>query len=56
MTNNKTDIKPLIDGYNSQAAPVNPPAAAIFNQGVTNEAGIREAADRRREHSSRLSR
>jgi hypothetical protein len=44
-----------IDGYNSQAAPVAPPAAAIFDKGVTDEKGAQEACDKRRAHSAALS-
>jgi hypothetical protein len=42
------------DGYNSQVAPVTPPAAAQFNKGARDLSEIREAADRRREHSAKL--
>jgi hypothetical protein len=55
MTNKTDNIKPLIDGYNSQAAPVTPPAAAIFNKGAATVREMQEAADRRREHSRALS-
>jgi hypothetical protein len=44
-----------VDGYNSQAAPVTPPAAAIFDKGVTDEKGAQEACDQRRAHSAALS-
>jgi hypothetical protein len=43
------------DGYNSQAAPVTPPAAAKFGVGARSLEQIKEATERRREHSHKLS-
>jgi hypothetical protein len=44
-----------VDGFNSQAAPVRPPAAAMFNRGAANLAEIKDATDQRRAHSAALS-
>ena len=43
-----------IDGYDSAAAPVKPPAAAIFDRGTSTREGVAEAQNARREHSRRL--
>jgi hypothetical protein len=53
---NNHGITPLVDGYNSQGTKTEPPSAAVFNKGATTEREMQEAADRRREHSSALSR
>ena len=44
-----------VDGYNSQAAPVRPPQAAMFDKGATTLPEIEDACDQRREHSRLLS-
>ena len=44
-----------IDGYNSEAAPVRPPQAAMFDKGATTLAEMQDACDQRREHSAALS-
>ena len=43
-----------IDGYDSAAAPVKPPAAAIFDRGTSTREGAFEAQQRRRDHSRAL--
>jgi hypothetical protein len=55
--NKKPDAVPphKVDGYNSQAAPVTPPAAAKFGVGARSIEQIKEATERRREHSHMLS-
>jgi hypothetical protein len=50
-----TSLPPIItDGYNSQAAPVRPPAASKFGVGATNLTEIKDACDQRRAHSDAL--
>jgi hypothetical protein len=44
-----------VDGYNSQAAPVRPPQAAMFNKGARHLAEIQDACNQRRAHSAALS-
>jgi hypothetical protein len=44
-----------VDGYNSQAAPVRPPQAAMFDKGATTLSEVQDACDQRREHSRQLS-
>jgi hypothetical protein len=45
-----------VDGYNSQAAPLRPPAASKFGVGASNLTEINDAIDQRRAHSAALSR
>jgi hypothetical protein len=44
-----------VDGFNSQAAPVRPPQAAMFDKGATTLAEVQDACDQRRAHSAALS-
>jgi hypothetical protein len=44
-----------VDGFNSQAAPVRPPQAAMFDKGASSLPEIQDACDQRREHSRQLS-
>lgn len=48
----KNDI--LVDGYNSGAAPHPAPDAAKFGVGVTDQNGVRQAAEARLAHSDKL--
>jgi hypothetical protein len=44
-----------VDGFNSQAAPVRPPQAAMFDKGASSLPEIHDACDQRPEHSRQLS-
>jgi hypothetical protein len=44
-----------VDGFNSEAAPVRPPQAAMFDKGAASLSEIQDACDQRRAHSAALS-
>jgi hypothetical protein len=54
--NKKPDSVPphRVDGYNSQAAPVRAPQAAMFNKGAKHIREIEDACAQRRAHSDAL--